>query len=75
MGHLPVLRPGQVFEYMSGTDLVSTKGRMMGHFYMAKVPSNTNSARAGDHVKALNDGDRFEVEVAPFALEATNNRD
>lgn len=70
VGQLPVLRPGQVFEYMSGTDLTSTKGTMKGHFYMARVPSDTHSAKTGDHVKALKGDDKFEVEVAPFPLEA-----
>ena len=74
VGNLPVLRPGQVFEYMSGTDLASTKGNMLGHFYMARVPQDTNSAKAGDHVEALNAGDKFEVEVAPFPLDATSTR-
>jgi uncharacterized protein affecting Mg2+/Co2+ transport len=65
------LRPGQVFEYMSGTDLVSTNGVMTGHFYMARVLSETHSAKAGDHVKALKEGgEKFVVEVAPFPLEA-----
>ena len=71
VGHLPVLQPGQVFEYMSGTDLVNTHGVMQGHFYMARVPPKTPSARSGDHVEALNVGDKFEVAVAPFPLVAT----
>jgi uncharacterized protein affecting Mg2+/Co2+ transport len=55
---------------MSGTDLVSPKGVMAGHFYMARVPTATNSAKAGDHVKALEEGEKFEAVVAPFPLEA-----
>lgn len=70
VGHLPVLRPGQVFEYMSGTDLLGTKGIMKGHFYMARVPDDRHSAKAGDNVEALKAGDKFEVEVASFPLEA-----
>ena len=70
VGHLPVLRPGQVFEYMSGTDLLGTKGTMKGHFYMATVPDDRYSAKAGDHVEALSADEKFEVEVASFPLEA-----
>ena len=70
VGHLPVLRPGQVFEYMSGTDLLGTRGIMKGHFYMAQVPNDRYSAKAGDHVAALSADDKFEVEVASFPLEA-----
>lgn len=69
MGQLPVLRPGQVFEYMSGTDLATTKGIMRGRFYMAKVPHDTHSGKAGDHVEGLKSTEKFEVEVAPFRLE------
>lgn len=72
VGHLPVLRPGQVFEYMSGTDLVSTRGVMHGHFYMARVPHDRISAKAGDHVEALSATDKFELEVSPFPLNATD---
>jgi uncharacterized protein affecting Mg2+/Co2+ transport len=70
VGHLPVLHPGQVFEYMSGTDLLGTKGIMKGHFYMARVPHDRHSAKAGDHAEALNADDKFEAEVASFPLEA-----
>ena len=67
-----MLRPGQVFEYMSGTDLVSTKGVMRGHFYMAKVPHDTISGKSGDHVAGLTAKEKFLVEVAPFPLDAGN---
>ena len=53
VGQLPVLQPGQVFEYVSGTDLTTPRGTMKGHLYMAKVPHKTQSARSGDNVKAL----------------------
>jgi len=55
VGQLPVLQPGQVFEYVSGTDLTTPRGTMKGHLYMAKVPHKTQSARSGDNVKALMD--------------------
>ncbi|KAG7336917.1 ApaG domain containing protein [Nitzschia inconspicua] len=53
VGQLPVLHPGQVFEYMSGTDLATPKGTMKGHLYMARVPSTTKSAMSGDIVDVL----------------------
>ena len=70
VGHLPVLGPGQVFQYMSGTDLTTTRGVMEGHFYMAKVPPGTPSATSGDDVEALKANDKLQVTVAPFPLEA-----
>lgn len=69
VGHLPVLRPGQCFEYMSGTDLATTHGQMSGKFYMAYVPPGTPSAKTGDHVEALtSDDNKFQVKVGPFPL-------
>ncbi len=53
VGQLPVLQPGQVFEYVSGTDLTTPKGSMMGHMYMATVPPQTRSAKSGDTVTAV----------------------
>lgn len=53
VGQLPVLQPGQAFEYVSGTDLATPIGTMMGHFYMATVPSKTRSAKSGDDVVAV----------------------
>lgn len=84
VGQLPVLQPGQVFEYMSGTDLVSPKGTMTGHLYMARVPSTAQSAKSGDNVNSLlkeaeqklenideiSETRFFEASVAPFPLEA-----
>jgi len=68
VGQLPVLRPGQVFEYMSGTDLLGEHGTMKGHFYMVRVPDDRNPGKAGDHVEGLSAGNKFEVEVATFPL-------
>mmetsp|Transcript_4722 Transcript_4722/g.8912 ORF Transcript_4722/g.8912 Transcript_4722/m.8912 type:complete len:567 (-) Transcript_4722:968-2668(-) len=53
VGQLPVLRPGQAFEYVSGTDLATPAGTMKGHFYMATVPEKTKSAKSGDDVVAV----------------------
>lgn len=53
VGQLPVLQPGQVFEYVSGTDLTTPRGSMMGHMYMATVPPQTRSAKSGDTVTAV----------------------
>jgi uncharacterized protein affecting Mg2+/Co2+ transport len=53
VGQLPVLLPGQAFEYMSGTDLVTPRGTMKGHLYMAIVPTNTRSGKSGDDIDAL----------------------
>ena len=53
VGQLPVLQPGEVFEYVSGTDLTTPKGVMMGHMYMATVPPQTRSAKSGDTVTAV----------------------
>ena len=53
VGQLPVLQPGQVFEYVSGTDLTTPRGEMMGHLYMATVPPQTRSAKSGDTVMAV----------------------
>jgi len=53
VGQLPVLQPGQVFEYVSGTDLTTPRGEMMGHLYMATVPPQTKSAKSGDDVTAV----------------------
>ena len=71
VGHLPVLRPGQCFEYMSGTPLTTTEGVMEGYFYMARVPPETPYAKTGDTVAAHDrHEDHFRVPVAPFVLHA-----
>jgi hypothetical protein len=72
VGHLPVLKPGQCLEYMSGSDLATPKGIMKGHFYMAWVPPGSPSVKAGDDIDFLNlqEEDKLQVTVAPFSLEA-----
>jgi uncharacterized protein affecting Mg2+/Co2+ transport len=70
VGHLPVLRPGQVFEYTSGTELATAKGIMRGHLYMARVPEGAISAKSGDDIEALKLSDKLKVAVSPFPLDA-----
>lgn len=68
VGHLPVLREGQVFEYMSGCELSHPTGCMSGLLHMARVnPSTTQSAVVGDPVEAF-DYPQFQVVVQPFSL-------
>ena len=73
VGHLPVLLPGNVFEYMSGCELFTQHGTMSGSFHMAVVPSNTRSAMVGDAVPAFQDKNPnvFEMPVHEFPLNAT----
>ena len=51
VGQQPLLKPGERFEYTSGTPLRTATGQMQGaYFFVAE------------------DGERFEVPIAPFAL-------
>jgi ApaG protein len=69
VGRLPVLQPGQAFEYMSGSALATSLGSMKGSFHFAWVPPNTPSARVGMPVSALmTSTDAFEVGIRPFWL-------
>jgi len=73
VGHLPVLGPGEVFEYMSGADIATPTGAMEGCFHMASVNmQKTDSAHIGDQVEALlwksNDERIFEMPVGSFGL-------
>ena len=75
VGHLPVLGPGEVFEYMSGADIATPSGALEGCFHMASVDmQNTDSAHVGDPVEALqwkaNDERRFEMPVGRFGFVA-----
>ena len=70
MGQLPVLRPGEAFEYMSGCELGTARGVMQGSFYLAKVPLDTPSATLNTSVAAFKSPDRFDIGVKPFPLEA-----
>jgi len=73
VGHLPILQPGQVFEYMSGCDLDTKHGTMSGSFHMAQVDGSTRSAVTGDPVDVFSETnpDVFEMPVKEFPLEAS----
>jgi uncharacterized protein affecting Mg2+/Co2+ transport len=77
VGHLPVIRPGEMFEYTSGCDLASATGTMKGCFHMAAVDRDTKSAQVGDMVDALHapKDQRFKIQVAPFRLIANKEND
>ena len=71
VGQLPVLHPGEAFEYVSGAELGTPQGQMKGCFHMAIVPHDTPSAVVGMPVAALEpaaESHRFEVPVRPFPL-------
>ena len=69
VGKLPVIRPGQVFEYMSGAELATDQGQMKGCFHLCRVPEDTRSAVVGMPVPAFDqEEERFEVTIHPFAL-------
>lgn len=76
VGHLPVLSPGDVFEYVSGCDLRTKTGKMQGEFYMSHVPSATVSAQCGDVVDAFkySEDKKFRIAVAPFRLIANESQ-
>jgi uncharacterized protein affecting Mg2+/Co2+ transport len=69
VGQLPVLKPGQVFEYVSGTELATSTGSMLGHLYMATVPDKTRSGKSGDNVTAVTT-ETFQAPVKPFRFDA-----
>lgn len=69
VGKLPVLQPGQAFEYMSGCELGTRTGVMSGCFHLSTVNADTPSAHVGMRVEAFDmDAGRFQVDVAPFLL-------
>mmetsp|Transcript_14626 Transcript_14626/g.15983 ORF Transcript_14626/g.15983 Transcript_14626/m.15983 type:complete len:408 (-) Transcript_14626:56-1279(-) len=86
VGQLPVLNPGQVFEYVSGTELTTPIGSMLGHFYMAIVPEKTRSGKSGDNVPSSsinttnatttekNETKLFQATVKRFRLEAVEKK-
>uniref|UniRef100_A0A7S1ZQQ2 ApaG domain-containing protein n=1 Tax=Ditylum brightwellii TaxID=49249 RepID=A0A7S1ZQQ2_9STRA len=67
VGHLPVLKPGQIFEYMSGCELTTPTGTMGGSFYMSRVSTQTKSCTIGDPMD-MNMEHQFLMNVEPFAL-------
>ena len=55
VGHQPLLRPGESFQYASGSRLRTASGTMHGsYFFVAE------------------DGERFDVQIPLFVLEATH---
>lgn len=73
VGKLPVLQPGQAFEYMSSCELTTKTGVMNGCFHLCRVEPDTPSAQVGMRVAAFESPDRFEVAVAAFPLEVNKN--
>mmetsp|Transcript_26183 Transcript_26183/g.40039 ORF Transcript_26183/g.40039 Transcript_26183/m.40039 type:complete len:405 (+) Transcript_26183:274-1488(+) len=73
VGKIPVIKPGEAFEYMSSCDLGTQSGTMKGCFHMAIVDDDTECAQVGDPVEAFHASpDKlFELNVAPFRLIAT----
>jgi len=54
VGHQPLLKPGEAFEYTSGSRLRTPTGSMEGTYFFVKE-----------------DGERFEVPIPRFMLDAT----
>jgi ApaG protein len=58
IGQQPLLRPGESFEYTSGTRLRTPTGTMHGHYFFV-----------------AEDGERFEVDIPMFVLDALSPGD
>jgi len=56
VGHQPLLKPGESFQYTSGTRLRTVSGTMHGSYFCV-----------------AEDGERFEVEIPMFVLEANSS--
>lgn len=54
VGQQPVLRPGERYEYMSGTPLGTPSGFMTGRYHMQSVPS----------------GEAFDIDIPTFSLDS-----
>jgi ApaG protein len=54
VGEQPVLRPGEAFEYVSGTPLPTPSGFMTGQYHMVIKPS----------------GEAFDVAIPSFSLDS-----
>ncbi|MEO8248835.1 MAG: Co2+/Mg2+ efflux protein ApaG [Burkholderiales bacterium] len=54
VGHQPLLKPGESFQYSSGCRLRTASGAMRGSYFCV-----------------ADDGERFEVEIPAFVLDAT----
>ncbi len=61
VGEEPVLAPGEVFEYVSGTPLQTPSGIMQGSYGMIAIGGK-------------NSGDRFEAAVPAFSLDSPHER-
>lgn len=57
VGHQPLLKPGQSFQYTSGAHLRTPTGTMHGSFFCVAV-----------------DGERFEVDIPMFVLDALSGQ-
>jgi len=72
VGVLPVIGPGETFEYMSGTDIMAGgEGVMSGGFYLSRVPIGTESSHTDDLSDVLSFVPDFFLEVKSFRLEET----
>ncbi|MBI0537585.1 Co2+/Mg2+ efflux protein ApaG [Roseomonas sp. KE2513] len=58
VGEQPVLEPGEVFEYTSGTPLATPSGFMQGRYHMIAAAS----------------GEPFDVEIPAFSLDSPHGR-
>jgi ApaG protein len=57
VGHQPLLKPGEAFQYTSGCRLRTATGTMQGSYFCV-----------------AEDGERFDVEIAPFELDDGTSR-
>jgi ApaG protein len=57
VGHQPLLKPGESFQYTSGCRLRTSSGTMQGSYFCV-----------------AEDGERFDVEIAPFVLDDGSSR-
>jgi ApaG protein len=57
VGHQPLLKPGEAFQYTSGCRLRTASGTMQGSYFCV-----------------AEDGERFDVEIPPFALDDGSSR-
>ena len=57
VGHQPLLKPGESFQYSSGSHLRTPTGTMHGSFFFVAV-----------------DGERFEVDIPIFVLDALSGQ-
>lgn len=53
VGHSPVLQPGQVFTYVSGTQHPTPRGSMAGSFQMVVLPAGASGDDPSEHFDAV----------------------